>query len=173
MLQSACATSHSTFSHRNPLWKNESFFVHLPFKLNEDVNPTTASHRGMAPKLYQQAVEELTNLQTEGIIEPTSSPWACEAFYVNKRVEQARGKLRLVVNYQPLNHFLADSKFPLPQMSDMFQHIRDARIFSKFDLKSGFWQLGLHLEDRPKTGFSIPNHHFQWTVLSFGLKTAP
>lgn len=55
----------------------------------------------------------------------------------------------------------------------MFQHIRKARIFSKFDLKSGFWQLGLHPDDRPKTGFSIPNHHFQWTVLPFGLKTAP
>lgn len=173
MLQAACATSHSTFSHKHPLWKNENFFVHLPFKLNEDANPTTASHRGMTPKLYQQAVAELTHLQAEGIIEPTSSPWACEAFYVIKRAEQARGKLRLVVNYQPLNHFLADSKFPLPQKSDMFQHIRDAKLFSKFDLKSRFWQLGLHPADRPKTGFSIPNHHFQWTVLPFGLKTAP
>lgn len=66
----------------NPLWKNENFFVHLPFKLNEDANPTTASHRGMTPELYQQAVKELTKLQSEGIIEPTSSPWACEAFYV-------------------------------------------------------------------------------------------
>jgi len=135
MLQSSCATSHSTFSHKYPLWKNEQIFVHLPFKLNEDVKPTTASHRGMAPELYQQATKELAQLQTEGIIEPTSSPWACEAFYVNKRVEQTRGKLRLVVNYQPLNHFLADSKFPLPQKSDMFQHIKEAKIFSKFDLK--------------------------------------
>lgn len=135
--------------------------MRLPFNLNEDANPTTASHRGMAPELYQQAVEELQTLQAENIIEPTSSPWACEAFYVNKRAEQNRGKLRLVVNYQPLNHFLADSKFPLPQRADMFQHIRDARIFPKFDLKSGFWQLGLHPIDRPKTAFSIPNHHYQ------------
>lgn len=30
-------------------------------------------------------------------------PRACEAFYVNKRSEQIRGKLRLVINYQPLN----------------------------------------------------------------------
>lgn len=55
----------------------------------------------------------------------------------------------------------------------MFQHIRDARLLTKFDLKSGFWQLELHPANRPKIGFSIPNHHFQWTVLPFRLKTAP
>lgn len=121
MLQSACATSHSTFSHSQPLWKNEQFFVHLPFKLNEDVNPTTASNRGIAPELYEQATKELTHLQANGLIEPTTSPWACEAFYVNKRAEQVRNKLHLVINYQPLNCFLADSKFPLPQQADMFQ----------------------------------------------------
>ncbi|GKC39552.1 putative zinc finger, CCHC-type containing protein, partial [Tanacetum coccineum] len=59
-------------------------------------------------------------LVSQGIIEPTTSPWACEAFYVNKRSEQVRGKLRLVINYQPLNHFLADDKFPLPQKNSCF-----------------------------------------------------
>ncbi|XP_027158389.1 uncharacterized protein LOC113760009 [Coffea eugenioides] len=34
-------------------------------------------------------------------------------------------------------------------------------------------QLGIHPEDRHKTGFCIPNHHFQWKVMPFGLKTAP
>ncbi|KAK6940364.1 Reverse transcriptase domain [Dillenia turbinata] len=28
-------------------------------------------------------------------------------------------------------------------------------------------------EDRSKTTFCIPDHHFQWTVIPFGLKTAP
>lgn len=127
----------------------------------------------MAPDFYSQSLTELEQLKQNGLIEPTNSPWACEAFYVNKRAEQVRNKLRLVINYQPLNCFLADSKFPLPQRADMFQHLTEARIFSKFDLKLGFRQLGIHPEDRPKTAFSIPNHHFQWIVLPFGLKTAP
>ncbi|GJU95021.1 putative reverse transcriptase domain, viral movement protein [Tanacetum coccineum] len=104
---------------------------------------------------------------------PPSTPWACEAFYVNKRSEQVRGKLRLVINYQPLNHFLADDKFPLPQKKSLFQHLADARILSKFDLKSGFWQLGIKPEDRPKTAFCTPVHHYQWKVMPFGLKNAP
>ncbi|GJS27311.1 putative reverse transcriptase domain, viral movement protein [Tanacetum coccineum] len=85
--------------------------------------------------------KECEQLVSQGIIEPTTSPWACEAFYLNKRSEQVRGKLRLVINYQPLNHFLADDKFALPQKKSLFQHLADARILFKFDLKSGFWQL--------------------------------
>ncbi|GKB08563.1 putative zinc finger, CCHC-type containing protein [Tanacetum coccineum] len=116
LIQTCCASSHTEFltKHPSPLWLNPSFFVSLPFKQNEDVNPTKASHPGMNPEHYQLAKEECEQLVSQGIIEPTTSPWACEAFYVNKRSEQVRGKLRLVINYQPLNHFLADDKFPLP-----------------------------------------------------------
>ncbi|KAH9686196.1 hypothetical protein KPL70_014280 [Citrus sinensis] len=39
-----CLENHSQFHYPSPLWKNEQFFIHLPFKLNEDINPTKASH---------------------------------------------------------------------------------------------------------------------------------
>ncbi|KAH9686166.1 hypothetical protein KPL70_014265 [Citrus sinensis] len=39
-----CPENHSQFTYPFPLWKNEQFFIHLPFKLNEDVNPTKATH---------------------------------------------------------------------------------------------------------------------------------
>nr|GEW77007.1 putative zinc finger, CCHC-type [Tanacetum cinerariifolium] len=106
-----------------------------------DVNLTKASHPGMNPDHYQLAKEECEQLVSQGIIEPTTSQWACKAFYVNKRSEQVRGKLILVINYQPLNHFLADDKFPLPQKKSLFQHLAYARVLSKFDLKFMFWQL--------------------------------
>lgn len=98
-----------------PLWKNKEFFISLPFKQNEDVNPTKASHPRMSPEHQQMATDECAELRQQGLIEPTNSPWACHAFYVNKRSEQIMGKQRLVINYQPLNHFLVDDKFPLPK----------------------------------------------------------
>nr|GEY79063.1 putative reverse transcriptase domain, viral movement protein [Tanacetum cinerariifolium] len=55
----------------------------------------------------------------------------------------------------------------------LFQHSADAKVLSKFDLKSGFWQLGIKPEDRPQTAFCIPDHHYRWKVMSFGLKNAP
>lgn len=142
------------------------FFI---FNKNEDINPTRASHRGMNPDHYDLAQKELAQLQQEGLIEPTTSQWACEAFYVNKRAEQVRGKLRLVINYQPFNHFLADEKFPLPNRATLFSQLSEAQIFSKFDLKAGFWKLGIEPSERSKTAFCIPNHHFQWTLMPFFL----
>ena len=127
----------------------------------------------MNPDHLALATQELQQLQAQGLIEPISSQWACEAFYINKRSEQTRGKMRLVVNYKPLNIFLADNKFPLPTSTMLFQHLANAKIFSKFDLKAGFWQLGIHPEDRHKIVFCIPGSHFQWTVMPFGLKVAP
>ena len=127
----------------------------------------------MNPEHLALATQELSTLLSEGLIEPTISPWACEAFYVNKHVEKIQGKLRLVINYQDLNHFLADDKFPLPNKSALFQHLSNAKVFSKFDLKAGFWQLGIHPEERYKMAFCIPDHHYQWTVMPFGLKNAP
>jgi len=55
----------------------------------------------------------------------------------------------------------------------LFSCLHNAKFFSKFDLKAGFWQLGIHPEDRYKTGFCIPDHHYQWKVMPFGLKVAP
>jgi hypothetical protein len=38
------------------------------------------------------AQEECSQLLKLGLIEPTTSSWACQAFYVNKRTEQLHGK---------------------------------------------------------------------------------
>ncbi|KAH9716884.1 hypothetical protein KPL71_021620 [Citrus sinensis] len=136
-LLSFCSESHSEFTHPNPLWKNKSFFIKLPFKLNEDINPTKATHPGMSPSDLLLAQQECSQLLAQGLIEPTSSQWACQAFYVEKHSEIVRGKKRLVIDYQPLNMFLQDDKFPLPRRQSMFTFLKNAQIFSKFDLKSG------------------------------------
>ncbi|KAH9680179.1 hypothetical protein KPL71_026455 [Citrus sinensis] len=172
-LLALCPENHSQFTHPSPLWINEQFFIHLPFKLNEDVNLTKATHPRMPPSDLTLAKQECTILLRQGLIEPTTSDWACQAFYVEKQSELVHGKKRLVIDYQPLNAFLKDDKFPLPEIQSLFIHLQGAKVFSKFDLKVGFWQLGISPEDRPKTAFCIPDVHYQWTVLPFGLKVAP
>ena len=51
----------------------------------------------MNPNHLALAKQELSTLLSEGLIEPIASLWACEAFYVNKHVEQVLGKFRLVI----------------------------------------------------------------------------
>ncbi|KAF3454101.1 hypothetical protein FNV43_RR04548 [Rhamnella rubrinervis] len=42
-----CTDNHYEFKHPHPSWKNSEFFLKLPFKLNENMNPTKATHVGM------------------------------------------------------------------------------------------------------------------------------
>ncbi|KAK9180787.1 hypothetical protein WN944_023922 [Citrus x changshan-huyou] len=87
-----CPENHGLFTHLNPLWKNPKFFISLPFKLNEDSNPTKATHTGMTPQDLILAQQECAQLLKQGLIEPTNSQWACQAFYVEKMSEILRGK---------------------------------------------------------------------------------
>lgn len=81
--------------------------------------------------------------------------------------------MRLVIDYKPLNLFLKDDQFSIPNRQAFFANLTKANIFSKFDLKVEFWQLEIKLEERFKTTFYIPDHHYQWTVMPFDLETAP
>jgi hypothetical protein len=120
---------------------------------------------------YQKlCAEEIESLLKKDLIRKSTSPWNCYGFYVNKHSEQIRGVPRLVVNYKPLNKVLADDTYPIPNKSNLVTRIAGAKIFSKFDLKSGFWQVAIHEKDKFKTAFNVPAGHYEWNVMPFGLK---
>jgi len=79
----------------------------------------------------------------------------------------------LVVNYKPLNASLQKVRYPLPDKASLLQRITGCTIFSKFDLKSGFYQIGILPKDRFKTAFVVPHGQYQWKVLPFGINNAP
>lgn len=121
-------------------------------------------------KLCEQEIQELLGKK---LIERTNSQWACQAFYVNNHGEQKRGKKRLVINYKPLNKVLIDQKYPIPLKDELVRKIKGKSIFSKFDLKSGFWQFKIKPKDRYKTAFIVPQGMYQWVTMPMGLKVAP
>src|SRR3954453_12359055 len=52
-------------------------------------------------------------------------------------------------------------------------HMRNARVFTKIDLKSGFWQIKIAKKDRYKTAFRFEGRTYEWLVMPFGLRNAP
>ena len=50
-----------------------------------------------------------------------------------------RGVLRLVINYKLLNKVLEWVRYPIPNKKDLVNRLCRAMVFSKFDMKSGFW----------------------------------
>lgn len=127
----------------------------------------------MSPKEQELCKAEIEQLLEHKLIEPCKSPWACPTFYVNKHSEQKRGKKRLVINYKALNDALLPIRYPLPNKELLLVNIANANVFSNFDLKSGFWQIGIIPADRYETTFTVPHGQYQWTMMPFGLKNAP
>jgi hypothetical protein len=112
-------------------------------------------------------------LLAKGIIRKSKSPWSCAAFYVRKNAEIERGVPRLVINYKPLNDVLEWIRYPISNRNDLVSRWSDALVFSKFDMKSGFWPVQIDDRDRYKISFTTPFGHYEWNVIPFGLKNAP
>ena len=116
--------------------------------------------------------KEIHDLLQKKLIRNSKSPWSCAAFYIQKNVEIDRGTPRLVINYKPLNKVLEWIRYPIPNKNDLVHRLSNAVVFSKFDMKFGFWQVQISEDDKYKTAFTTPFGHYEWNVMPFGLKNA-
>ena len=117
----------------------------------------------------QEVEQTVQQLKDQGLIEPSTSPWASALVLVRKQ----DGTLRCCVEYRLLNAVTVKDSYPLPRIDDTFDALAGSTWFSTLDLKSGYHQVALAEEDRPKTAFSAGNGLWQWRVMPFGLCNAP
>ena len=61
--------------------------------------------------------------------------------------------MRLCINYRKLNQVTIKNKYLLPKIDNLFDQLRNARIFSKIDLRTDYHQLKIKAEDIAKTTF--------------------
>ena len=47
----------------------------------------------------------------------------------------------LCIDYRQLNKVTVKNKYPLPRIGDLFDQLKGASVFSKIDLRSGYYQL--------------------------------
>ena len=84
-------------------------------------------------------------------------------------VSKANVKLRLVVDYRPLNQQTVVDQYPLPRIDELLDQAGRSRYFSKLDLHAGFHQILLNPNSVPKTAFKHKFGSCQYLVLPFGL----
>jgi hypothetical protein len=76
------------------------------------------------------------------------------------------------VDYRPLNPVTIKNKYPLPRIDILFDQLAGAQVFSKIDLRSGYRQIKIRAEDKPKTAFTMRYGLYEYLVMSFGLMNA-
>jgi hypothetical protein len=88
-------------------------------------------------------------------------------------VKKKDGSMRMCIDYRNLNVVTFKNKYPLPRIDDLLDQLKDAKFFSKIDLRSKYHQMKIRSEDIPKTAFVTRYGQYEFTVVSFGLTNAP
>nr|AFO11492.1 polyprotein [Sugarcane bacilliform virus] len=124
--------------------------------------------------------QHIEALLARKVIKPSTSPHRTKAFIVESGTsidpitkKEVRKSQRLVFNYKRLNDNTWPDQYSLPGINALLKNVARAKIFSKFDLKSGFHQVAMDPESIPWTAFTAYNELYEWLVMPFGLKNAP
>ena len=123
----------------------------------------------MPPAELAELKKQLQELLDKGFIRPSTSPWGCPALFMKKKDE----RLRLCIDYRPLNVVTIKNKYPLPRIDVLFDQLVGAKVFSKIDLRSDYHKIKIRASDIPKTAFSSRYGLYEYLVMSFGLTNAP
>jgi hypothetical protein len=142
--------------------------VEFIIELQPGMTPISRRPYKMTPKELAKLKVQLNELLDKGYIHPSLSPWGYSAMFA-KKIDQS---LRLCVDYRPLNAVTVKNRYPLPRINILFDQLVGARVFSKVDLRSGYYQIKIRQEDVPKIVFSTRYGLYEYLVMSFGLTNA-
>jgi len=113
--------------------------------------------------------EQLRQLLEQGFIQPSVSPWGAPMLFQKKK----DGTLRLCIDYRGVNQLTVKNKYPIPRIDELLDRLHGTQLFTKIDLKSGYYQIRIKKQDIPKTAFNTRYGHYEFTVMPFGLTNPP
>jgi len=134
---------------------------------------------GVAPPAkapYKMSHEELKELKvqlekllTKGYIKPSEWPYGALVLFVHKK----DGTLRMCVDYRALNKVTVKNQYPLLRIDDLFDQLSRAKVFSRIDLRLGYYQIHVAEGDEKKTTCRTKYGSYEFLVMHFGFINAP
>ena len=83
-------------------------------------------------------------------------------------VHKRDGKLRICVDR--LNAALKREHYRLTMLDDVLPELKDAKVFSKLDVREAYWHVRLDEPSSELTTMNTPFGRYMWKRLPFGLK---
>ena len=84
--------------------------------------------------------KQVQELLERGDIQLISSPSGSPIIFVLKKDET----WCMCVDYRALNIIIIKKKYPLPRIDDILDQLKNAIVFTKLDLQSGYYQICIH-----------------------------
>ena len=134
-----------------------------------DETPFKERPRPIHPSDREAVKQHLKELLDAGIIKESQSPFASPVVLVRKK----NGSIRLCIDYRKLNARTIRDAYALPNIEETFAALSGAKWFSVMDLKSGYYQVEMAEEDKPKTAFTCPLGFFEFNRMPQGVTNAP
>jgi hypothetical protein len=113
--------------------------------------------------------KQVMELMAQGVIQPSSSPFASPALLVGKK----NLTWRLCVDFRHLNAMTIKNKYSLPVIEELIDELASSVWFSTLDLRAGYHQIGMAAGEEYKTAFQTHHGHFEYKVMPYGVTGGP
>lgn len=134
-----------------------------------DNTPFKHRARPIHPNDIEAVRKHLQDLLDSGVIRESESSFSSPIVVVKKK----NGDIRLCIDYRKLNLQTIKDAYPLPNLEESFSALSGAKWFSVLDLKSGYYQIAMHEEDKAKTAFVTPLGFWEFNRMPQGVTNAP
>ena len=139
--------------------------------LSADAKPYSPPARRLPPAIIPKVKVELERMVADEIIRPIDEPTKfCSPMVVAYRKS---GQVRIVADLRRLNSNVNREEFQIPTLDELAFKAKGSTIFSKLDLKSGFWQIPIDESSEKFLAFSTPVGRFCYRKLPMGLSASP
>ena len=142
-----------------------------PAEINTPKGEFVVIHRKLDDNKIKLAKDTISPLIDKGFISQTKefSNWINPIQLVPK----SDGSTRFCLDLRGLNKLVKQDNYPIPDIANITDCLRDKRIFSKLDIKDGFFHIPLREEDRKKTTFKLGFEKYHFNVLPMGFRNSP